>query len=509
MRWDGWIPPVRWCVFTDVTRQAGLDLVREQFDTGVIKEQNTQIMRGVVAALDYDMDGDTDLFILGADNAPDLLYRNEGDGTFTDMAVEAGVADLHMGSGVTVADYDADGDPDIFVTSLGDVGQLAPGGHRLYRNDGNGGFTNVAGSVGLTTTSAEIGDGLGAAFGDIDLDGDLDLMVAGWQKEAQGNRLFRNDGDRYVDITHEAGIVDDGIRGFSPCLVDTNGDFYPEILLVADFGTSRYFANRTDGTFREWSVSGGTAKEWSGMGTAVGDVDGNGMIDWYVTAVYDDEASGRGDGNKLYLNQGGHTFDEVAAGMGVDDGGWGWGALVADINLDGRLDIVEVNGWPFPVYTDEMAKLWIGQEDGTFIDVAADAGLDHNLMGLSLLDLDYDGDGDLDLVVTTPDGEFRLYRNDLAGDNHWLRVVLDPAGDPAIPPHGMGARIIVEAGGTVQYRWIAGCSNYLTGAEPSAHVGLGGSSIVDRVVVEWPNGSVTEMTSVIADQVLTVTPPAP
>ena len=93
------------------------------------------------------------------------------------------------------------------------------------------------------------------------------------------------------------------------------------------------------------------------MGTAVGDVDGNGMIDWYVTAIYDDEASGRGDGNKLYLNQGGHTFDEVAAGMGVDDGGWGWGALVADINLDGRLDIVEVNGWPFPVYTDEMAKL--------------------------------------------------------------------------------------------------------------------------------------------------------
>ena len=149
----GWMDPSGSLVrFTDVTRQAGLDLVREQFDTGVIKEQNTQIMRGGVAALDYDMDGDTDLFILGADNAPDLLYRNEGDGTFTDMAVEAGVADLHMGSGVTVADYDADGDPDIFVTSLGDVGQLAPGGHRLYRNNGNGGFTNVAGSVGLTTT---------------------------------------------------------------------------------------------------------------------------------------------------------------------------------------------------------------------------------------------------------------------------------------------------------------------------------------------------------------------
>jgi len=277
--------------------------------------------------------------------------------------------------------------------------------------------------------------------------------------------------------------------------------------LAADFGTSRYFVNNGDGSFRERTVAYGLGLEWSGMGTTIGDFDGDGTVDWLVTAIFDDEASGRGDGNKLYLNRGGHTFEEAAAASGLDDGGWGWGPAAVDLDLDGLIDVVENNGWDFQAYTDESVKVWLQQEDGTFAESAAATGLDgYTMFGLSAIDLDFDGDGDRDLAFTAPNDEFRLYRTGAPAGRGWLRVVLDTAEAPGIAPDGVGAIVSATVGGTTMTRFVGGCSTYLGHGELTAHFGLGDSHTVDELVVEWPDGTVTRMTGVEADRTMIVTP---
>jgi hypothetical protein len=240
------------------------------------------------------------------------------------------------------------------------------------------------------------------------------------------------------------------------------------------------------------------------MGTTMGDFNNDGLIDWYATAIFDDADAGRGDGNKLYLNQGDHVWAEVAAGMGVADGGWGWGTVAVDLNQDGLLDLVETNGWNFPEYTGEMAKVWIAQKDGTFTEVADDSGLRHSLAGLGMLNLDFDNDGDQDIAITAPNDEFRLYSNETADGGAWLRVFLETSSDD-LPPNGIGARVVATVGDQSYYRWVGGCSNYLTNSELSAHFGLGDAEVVDELRVEWPNGEVTTLSPVDVDQTITVT----
>jgi hypothetical protein len=491
--------------FTDVTAGSGIDVVREPITSGVKTEQETLVMRGGAAVGDFDGDGLPDLFVVGADERPDMLFRNLGDGTFTDIAPAAGLTGTtHMGSGATVADADGDGDLDLYVTSHGPVGEFGPGRQLFFVNQGDGTFIESAEEAGVETTSPRTGDGFGAAFGDIDLDGDLDLFVAGWQRDGAGNRLFRNEGDgTYRDVTLAMGIVDENTRGFAPCLVDMNGDHLPEILLVSDFGTTRYWVNRGD-RFMERTRQSGAGLEWSGMGTAVADFDGTGTPDWFVTAIFDDQSEGRGIGDTLYLNDGRGNFTETASAAGVDDGEWGWGTVAADFDLDGAVDIVEVNGWPLPAYEDTPAKLWMGDGAGAFAEVAAAAGLVHDHMGLTVVPIDFDLDGDIDLAITSMDGPLRLFRNDLTGTaTHWLDVRLDPAGAPGIAPHGMGATVTVRSGDRAQTGFMAQCANYLSGVEPSVHFGLGASTTVD-VTVQWADGTETVVSGVAADQRLVV-----
>ena len=506
----------RGLAFSDVTDAVGLTFT---YATPFSLENYTSLMdtakmRGGATVGDFNNDGWGDLFILGGGLEADALFLNRRDGTFEEIGEEAGVVGpFHLGSSATAGDFDGDGWLDLFVASHGPPDDPQPGYHRLYRNNGDLTFTEMATAAGVTTTSLETADGFGAVFGDYDLDGDLDLFVAGWVEDSKGNRMFRNNGNStFTDVTAELGIVDDGIRGFSPCLVDTDGDRYPEVLLVADFGTSRYFVNDGGTGFRELTQDAGAGKEWSGMGTAVGDIDNDGMIDWYATAIYDDSAEGRGNGNKLYRNLGGHNFEEVAAQGGVDDGGWGWGAVAVDLDLDGWLDLVETNGWHFPefeVYTDEMAKVFLSNGDGTFDEVAAAAGLDHTMVGLGMMQFDFDNDGDQDIAITAAnDDEFRLYRNDFADSaRSWLRVVLDTEGAAGIAPNGIGSRVWATVDGDRTYlRYVGGCANYLTQSELTAHFGLGEASSVDELRIEWPDGSVTRLTDVAVNQTITVSP---
>lgn len=501
-------------LFNDITDDVGVGVsFSSALDVELVKD--TAVMMGGAGAADFDNDGDTDLFILGGGNHRDSLFVNDGAGNFTDITEAAGLAEPHLGSGVAVGDYNSDGWLDIFVTSHGvPDADASTGSHLLYRNNGDLTFTDVALEAGVATTSTITHDGFGAVFGDIDLDGDLDLFVAGWQRDALGTRLFQNDGDgTFTDITDVAGIVDDGIRGFSPCMIDMTGDRFPEIMLVSDFGTSRYWSNSgqptgADGRFTEMTSQAGVGVEWSGMGTAVGDVNNDGMLDWYATAIYDADDVGRGLGNALYLNQGDNSFLEVAAQAGVDDGGWGWGALMVDVNHDGWLDIIETNGWDLPSYVGNLSRMWIADGTGSFTEVAAQAGPLHNLHGLGVLSLDLEGDGDQDIAITASNDDFTLYRNDMSPSSAgWLRIFLDTSGNPSLAPNGVGSMVRVDVGDLQLTRTIGGCSNYNTSSELSAHFGLGDVAAIEQVTVEWPNGEVTVLEDVQPNQTLTITAP--
>ncbi len=484
---------------------------------------------------DFNNDGWQDLFVIGGgDGMADKLYINQKDGTFIDMATAAGLDELHMGMGASAGDYNNDGWLDIYVTSMGTIGNMGVGQHRLYRNNGDLTFTDVATEAGVNQTSPVYPDGTGSTFGDYDLDGDLDLFVAGWRYPkdpdnegvryaALGNRLFRNDGDgTFTDVTAVSvpEVLGDGtngtvaLRGFSPCFADMDGDRYPELLIAADFGTSLYFINNRDGTFTENSQTSGTAKEWSGMGSAIGDINQDGRLDWFVTAIYDldhTNVNGRGDGNKLYINNDNNNFSEEAQAAGVADAGWGWGTTIVDLNHDGQQDIVATNGWEFndgglEEFKNENAKVWIKNSSGiSYTEQASSLGLDHNLHGIGMINLDYDNDGDQDIAITAYNDEFRLYENQLSGDNtNWLRIYLNTQTNPTLAPNGLGSRIEVKVGGTTYYNYMNSCSHYLSQSEISAHFGLSDATMIDEIIISWPDGSTKTLTDVPVNQTITI-----
>ncbi|HIG12031.1 MAG: CRTAC1 family protein [bacterium] len=442
---------------------------------------------GGAAAGDFNRDGWQDLFVIGNLARPDRLFINKRNGTFEDQAAAWGVQAQHDGRGVCVGDYDGDGWLDVFITSVGTM--MTPGEHKLYHNEGGVRFTEVALAAGVNQSSPTIPDGFGAAFGDYDLDGQLDLFVTGWiwnPAPSAGNRLFHNlGGGLFQDTTLAAGISPSGLNGFAPRFVDMDGDRYPELLVAADFMSSRYFHNNTDGTFSDLSVSAGTSQETNGMGQDVGDVDNDGDLDWYVTSIY----TGVNSGNKLYINQGGNLYREGARESGTEQGYWGWSAVFGDLDLDGWLDLVETNGWSNS-FSDKPACVWHNNGDYTFTEMASQCALNYAKNGLGLLRIDYDNDGDLDFLFTAYEVQnMRLFRNDTVTQNNWLRVFLQvPAGSP-VAPHGFGAKVRIRIGNQWQMRSIDGGCHYLTQSELSAHFGLGTANVIDEMIVEWPDGT--------------------
>jgi hypothetical protein len=244
------------------------------------------------------------------------------------------------------------------------------------------------------------------------------------------------------------------------------------------------------------------------MGQTRGDFNNDGRIDWYVTSIYH-PASGW-TGNKLYRNNGNHSYSQYASLAGVHDGGYGWGTVAVDFNHDGWLDIAETNGDSTvgSTFWNEQSYLWMNNANNTFTEMALDAGLSHFGKGRCMINFDYDNDGDQDVVIFANNEALRLFRNDLSMLNdpntNWLRVFLDTQQDPAVAPNGYGAMIRAVVGSTTQTRTITGCDTYLGINELSAHFGLAGATIVNELRVEWPDGLVTTLHDVAANQTITV-----
>ncbi|MEM7166500.1 MAG: VCBS repeat-containing protein [Planctomycetota bacterium] len=395
--------------FVDVTAAAGLS--GEYF-------MPANDIAGGGAVADFNNDGFQDVFVLGG-WLGDKLFINNGNGTFTDATIAWGLSGIHRGIGVAIGDYNDDGWVDAYVTSFGLGAQL--GEHKLYRNEGGTHFTDQATNAGVNQTSGAIEDGWGSAFGDYDLDGDLDLFVAGWHNFA-GNTLFENVGGTFIDVTATVlGAVN--AYTFSPRFVDMNGDFYPELLLAADFGTSQYYVNNGLGGFSNYTAASGTGLDANGMGHTVADYDGDGLLDWYVSSVYTLTSPGPtvpGTGNMLYMQQPNHVYAEAAAQSGVSDGGWGWGVLSVDFDHDGLVDLIETNGWKLPEFQLESSRAFKSDGTGNFSDVSTATGIAaHNLQGRGIAAIDYDNDGDQDVLFFANNDPVKLYRCDLTGvDQH-------------------------------------------------------------------------------------------
>ncbi len=474
---------------------------------------------GGMAVGDFDNDGYPDLFWLSGGTLPDKLFINNRDGTFTDHAAQWGLATLHCGSGVSAGDYNGDGHVDLYVTSFGPPDEIEPGRNRLYRNNGDGSFSEVAVAAGVNYTSPTTADGFGSVFGDYDLDGDLDLFVTthttafGDPVESDGNRLYRNNGDEtFTDVTAESGIgaTIDGVRGFQPVFVDMDGDLYPELLLSADVATSRYYINNGDGTFTDATSSSGCGLDANGMGQTIGDFDLDGYFDWYVTSIHLEREwtpPVPGTGNMLYLGQPDHLFVENSIAAGVNDGGWGWGALAVDLDHDGLEEILEVNGWMQGTnWIGERGKLFYNNGNGNFTEIALAAGFDSTGDGRAMVYLDVELDGDLDIIVGNFLGPLEYYRND-TGTGNWLRVTLDTGANPLLAPDGFGTEVIVNAGGQTSRRFMSSSPSFLATSELVVHFGLGSVQTIDELRIEWSRGQVTVMTGVPANQHLTVAGP--
>ncbi len=488
--------------FSDRTSEVGIDVV---FDSEGGYSHPWYTGGGAVG--DFDRDGFQDVFILDG-NGRDYLYINNGDGTFTDRALAWGLGIFHKGKGASVGDVNGDGWLDIYVTSAGSIGNVGPCQHKLYRNNGNSTFTEVAAAAGVDCTTTSSQDGFGSTFGDYDLDGDLDLFVAGFASGNAGSRLFQNDGSgSFTDVTATSQLFDStpSMSAFNPRLIDMDGDDYPDLPLAADFGTSRYFRNERDGTFTDVTLSANTGQEENGMGGAVGDFNNDGLLDWYVTSILLPAAGWTG--NKLYLNQGDHNYVEVAESAGVHEGGYGWGVLAVDFNHDGRLDITETNGDNNNAgpYFEEQTYLWINDGDGTFTEMALEVGLIHEGKGRGMANLDFDNDGDQDVIIFGNEERVRFYRNDLSGaGTNWLRVLLNTDSAAGLAPGGTGARVRVTNGFATQLRYVASGDNFLSHSELSAHFGLGFADTIETLQIHWPGGGDVILQDVDVNQTLTL-----
>jgi hypothetical protein len=511
--------------------QAGLNFVHVN-GAPDHKEYIPEAKGGGIGFLDYDGDGWQDIYIVqGAlmsqyvegTKLHGALFRNNHDGTFTEVTEAAGLTRSAWGMGVSAADYDNDGDVDLYLTCLGP--------NILYRNDGGGTFTDVTGSAG-------VGDdrwSTSAAFGDIDNDGDLDLYVSNYialdfrklpepKCSHRGNMvlcgpkgllnapdaLYRNNGDgTFSDVTEQSGAVDVGpYDGLGCVMADLDNDRDLDIVVANDATPNLVFVNRGDGSFEEMGFLTGLALnadglEQASMGIDAADYNNDGLLDVYMTHFALEYST-------LYLNKGRLHFDDVTSSARIAGPEWllvSWGVRFVDFDLDGWKDIIHSNGHVYPYLIKaglnesyaQPKSLYRNERDGTFSDVAKRVGPAVQVPEVSRAAAfaDFDNDGDIDFVVANMNGSPSLFRCDQKGGNHW--VMFRTVGSQS-NRDGIGARINLTAGGLKQVWEIKRTVGIYSVSDPRAHFGLGSAGRIDSLEVLWPSGSTQQFTDIPADR---------
>ncbi len=526
--------------FRDVTQASEIRFHHER----AASEQKlyTETMGAGVAWIDYNRDGLLDAFFVNSGYTPyfhpekppqPALYRNNGDGTFTDVTEQAGIhTDGTFFFGVAVADFDNDGFPDIYLT-----------GYRhsvLYHNNGNGTFTDVTAKAGVGDDGAWA---TAAGWFDYDRDGKLDLLVTNYVQFDEdhtvscgenkpgyraychpdsfaGNspRLFHNNGDgTFTDVTKKAGLLNNDGKSLAVVLADLNNDGWPDIFIANDTQRNFLYLNNGDGTFRDVSYTSGAGfsedgKPEAGMSADAADVRNMGLYDLYVSHL-DFEL------NRYYRNNGDGTFTDATIPSGLGQTNYrnsSFGARFFDFDNDGWRDLLVTNGHildnialyhPSVTYAEER-KLYRNLGNGKFADVTntQDAAFRVPRVGRGLAVGDYDNDGWLDLLVSNNGEEAQLFRNEGGSEseakkNHWLGVHLIGTKSNR---DGIGAALKITAGDFVSYDQAKGGMSFCSAQDPRIHFGLGSHTRVDTLEITWPSGAHQVIHDIPADQIVTI-----
>jgi enediyne biosynthesis protein E4 len=521
--------------YTDIRNAAGITF--RQDSTQTEEKYYLETMGTGVGWIDYDQDGLMDLYFVqaGATNlykppAPlrSALYHNNGDGTFTDVTEKAGVAgEGHYGQGVAVGDFDNDGYPDLYVTGYGRA--------ILYHNNGDGTFTDV-------TVKARVADegnwSTSAGWFDYDKDGYLDLVVTNyieWSPQnnlwcgerrpgyrsycnpnnykGQKTKLYHNNHDgTFTDVSDKSGVGKPVSKGMGVVLADFNGDGWTDIAIANDTWPNFLFLNNHDGTFRDVSLISGLAasedgKYEAGMGIDAADVDGDGLLDVYVTHL-DFEL------NRLYHNNGDETFTDVTYKSGIGNKAVllsGVAAKFIDYDNDGWMDILQLNGamldnvslYHGEISYKEPLLMFRNLGQGRFGKTSDALGPDFMkpVAGRGLATADFDNDGDIDIATNNRGDYPELLRNDGGNANHWFEILLIGTQSNR---DGIGAVLKLTSEGLTHVEQAEGGTSYMSASDPRIHFGLGKRTKVDSLVITWPSGRVDKLTDVPVDKIIAV-----
>ena len=483
------------------------------------------IFSGGVAAGDVDGDCWADIFQPTGDGLPDVLYRNNQDGSFSNISKQWGITSKELSNGVAMVDIDGDKDLDIITsnlihTDLSSVAGRMQGDEQaqnptLYINQDNQKFTPLTTSgIGAKLTSWSF------AFADYDGDGDLDALTTHWRGPGLGgqqpNHLWENvstdnalsfiPADRKANLMEMIGNTD---FTFTGAFSDINNNGYPDLLMAADFETSQVYMNSGYGRF-EKATNLSEINDKNGMGSAIADYDNDGDLDWFVSSVSDPNGIAEGswgiEGNRLYNNEDG-KFIDVTDTAGVAEGLWAWGACFADFNNDQWPDIFHVNGFDLDSelrkhlgktphaymklkrsmreFENTPSKLFISNQDGTFTEKGTELGITDTLSGRGVACFDYDRDGDVDILVSNHQDRLLLYKNNASAsaNNGFINLTLKGLGKNT---QAIGAKVYVTANGITQLQEVRAGGNFISSSPTELHFGLADADIINKIRIVWP-----------------------